>query len=100
MACPKSSIKYFFVVRLFLLDVYNESISKGELCESVSVLSLIFKEGDRCLLKNYIPISLSTTDYNIFSNRIKPILPNIINENQTGYVQGALYARIFDLYIM
>ena len=56
------------------------------------MLSLIFKKGDRCLFKNYRPISLSTTDYkilaHILASRIKPILPNIINESQTGYVQG------------
>ena len=49
----------------FLVDIYHESISKCELCESQkrSVLSLIFKKGDRSLLKNYRPISLPTTDY-------------------------------------
>ena len=92
---PGEFYKVFFsLVGEFLVDVYNESISEGELCESQkrSVLSLIFKKGDRCLLKNYRPISLSTTDYKIFAHilasRIKPILPNIINESQTGYVQG------------
>ena len=92
---PGEFYKVFFpLVGEFLEDVYNESISKGELCESQkrSVLSLIFKKGDRCLLKNYRPISLSTTDYkilaHILASRIKPILPNIINESQTGYVQG------------
>ena len=78
----------------FPVDVYNESISKGEPCESQkqSVLSLIFKKGDRYLLRNYIPISLSTTDYkilaHILANIIKPILPNIINDSQTGYGHG------------
>ena len=92
---PGEFYKVFFpLVGEFLVDVYNESISKGELCESQksSVLSLIFKKGGRCLLKNNRPISLSTTDYkilvHILASRIKPILPNIISESRTGYVQG------------
>ena len=65
MACPESSISIFPVVR---------------------------REGERYLLRNYIPISLSTTDYkilaHILANIIKPILPNIINDSQTGYGHG------------
>ena len=68
---PGEFYKVFFpLVGEYLVDLYNESISKGELCESQkrSVLSLIFKKGDRCLLKNYRPISLSTTDYKILAH--------------------------------
>ena len=104
---PGEFYKVFFpLVGKCLVDVYNESISKGELCESQkrSVLSLIFKKGDRCLLKNHRPISLSTTDYkilaHILASRIKPILPNIINGSQTGYVQGRFICQIFDWYKM
>ena len=62
------------------------------------MLSFIFKKGNRCLLKKYRPISLSTTDskklLHILANIIKPILPNIINESQTGYVQECKNIRL------
>ena len=62
------------------------------------MLSLILKKGNRCLLKKYRPISLSTTDSkklpHILANIIKPILPNIINESQTGYVQECKNIRL------
>ena len=97
---PGQFYKVFFpLFSEFLVDVYNESISEGELCESQkrSVLSMIFK--NMCLLKNYRPISLSTTDYkaHILANRIKPILPDIINESQTGYVQGRSICQYIQL---
>ena len=56
------------------------------------MLSLIYKKGDQNLIKKYRPISLATTDYKIIAfilaNRLKPIMPKIINESQTGYVKG------------
>ena len=78
----------------FLVQVYNEAFNEGELIESQkrSVLSLIFKKDDNRLLKNYRPISLATTDYkivaHILANRIKPVLPGIISESQSGYIKG------------
>jgi hypothetical protein len=56
------------------------------------VLSLIFKKGDRELLKNWRPISLLNCDYKIaafgLANRLHKVLPKIINVDQTGYVKN------------
>ena len=47
---------------------------------------------DRDKLKNWRPISLLNTVYKIGSssiaNRLKTVLPDIINEDQTGFVQN------------
>lgn len=77
-----------------LIDVFNESFNEKELPESqkLSVLSLIFKKGDRHKLVNYRPISLSTIDYKILAFtlalRLQNILPKIINNDQAAYVKG------------
>jgi hypothetical protein len=80
-------------IKGFLLNVYNEIFEKGQLTKSqrMSVLSLIFKDGEKSDLSNYRPISLSTHDYKILAfvlaERLHQILPKIINPDQTGYVK-------------
>ena len=57
------------------------------------VLTLIpKKEKNRLFLKNWRPLTLLNTDYKIIaktlSNRLIKILPFIIDEDQTGYING------------
>ena len=51
-----------------------------------------FKKGDRILLKNWRPITLLTTDYNILSealaNRLQKVLAFIVHSDQTASVKG------------
>ena len=74
--------------------MFEECYTNGILSNSQrkSVISLIFKENDRELLKNYRPISLTNTDYKILAyilaNRVQSVLPKILNSDQTGYVKG------------
>ena len=47
---------------------------------------------DRTRLKNWRPITLLNSDYkiisNVLANRLKQFLPNIINQDQKGFIKG------------
>jgi hypothetical protein len=86
--------KFWGLISNLLLQSFNESFENGQLSHSQrqAVITLLDKGKDRTLLKNWRPISLLNTDYKLLSKviaeRIKPVLTNIINPNQVGYVQG------------
>ena len=56
------------------------------------MLTLIFKKGDRQLIKNYRPISITNIDYKIIAkilaNRLHTVLPDLISHDQTAYIKG------------
>jgi hypothetical protein len=60
--------------------------------QRISVLSLIFFKDDPLLLEHYRPVSLLNVDLKllsyVLSQRLKKILPKLINEDQTGYLQN------------
>ena len=60
--------------------------------QRTSVLTLLFKKGDPLSLNNYRPISLLNVDFKLISyvlaQRLKKVLPDIINQDQTGYVKN------------
>lgn len=78
-----------------LVELFN-AISDGEGALPGShhgaLTILIFKKGDDREMKNYRPISLTQTDYKIFTkaltNRINPIASVSINPWQTGFIPG------------
>lgn len=78
----------------FLYKAIKKSLYKGELSYSqrLSVILLIHKKGDKDILKNYRPISLTNTDYKIIKfvleKRLQNILFKLINKNQTAYIKG------------
>jgi hypothetical protein len=77
-----------------LTDVLNKG--NDEQCltysESTSILTLLIKKGDHLNPDNYRPISLLNVDLKILSyvltQRLKNLLPKIINEDQTVYVKN------------
>ena len=78
-----------------MVNSFNYGFHKGELSISQrqSVIRLIPKKNKNLLyLKNWRPISLLNVDYKIASKalalRLKKILSAIINNAQTGYVEG------------
>ena len=79
----------------FLVRAINDSFTKGELSvtQKQGVITCIPKgDKDKLLLKNWRPISLLNTSYKIASasiaQRLKNILPSIINADQTGFLRG------------
>ena len=53
---------------------------------TTAIVKLLFKKGDRRLIRNYSPLSLASTDYKILAKviteRIKPMLKHIIRTEQ------------------
>lgn len=77
----------------------NESYEQESLTRSQrqSVLSLIFKKGDREEIAYYRPISLTNTDYKILAfilaNSLHCVLSNIISPDQTGYIRNRIIGQ-------
>ena len=77
-----------------LTHVYNYTLRTGRLSVSQrrGVISLLFKKGDRTVLKNWRPITLLTTDYKILTkalaNRLQQVLPLIVHTDQTASIKG------------
>lgn len=87
----------FFWVDLggFMLRAINASFIKGELSETFKrgVITCIPKGNkDKQFLKNWRPISLLNTSYKLASaciaERLKTVLPKLINDDQTGFISG------------
>lgn len=61
-----------------------------------SVVVLLPKKGDRSSLKNWRPISLIGADAKVFTrllaNRVNQCLPSLIDQHQTGFMQGRFIA--------
>ena len=78
-----------------MVNSFNYGFQKGELTISQrqSIIRLIpKKDKDLSRLKNWRPISLLNLDYKIATKalalRLKKVLPPIINDAQTGYMEG------------
>ena len=76
-----------------LVDSFNEAFTMGNqsYSQNLSILSLIYKKGDRTNPKNYRPISLTNVDYRILAFtlalRLQKVIGNIISPEQTRYVK-------------
>jgi len=86
---------YYKELMPLLRDTFNLVIKEGKTPPSwkEAIISVIPKEKkDREYCQNYRPISLLNTDYTIFSSilasRIQLFLPDLIDEDQTGFVKG------------
>ena len=77
-----------------LTRVFNYAFENGYLTVSQrrGIITLLFKKGDRTLLKNWRPVTLLNTDYKILTkalaNRLQQVLPLIVNSDQTACIKG------------
>ena len=83
-----------------MLRAINASYEKGELSETIKrgVITCIPKGNkDKALLKTWRPISLLNATYKLASSciaeRLKGVLPKIINKDQTGFISGRYIAE-------
>ena len=76
-----------------LCDMINETYTTGHLPESskLAVVSLIYKNGDPQLLKNYRPISLMNYDYKVLAfvlaQRFQNVVNKVISNDQSAYIK-------------
>ena len=83
-----SLIKHEFTkVIKHILDINTLTPSQNR-----AMLTLLYKKGEREDIANWRPISLLNVDYKIItkllSERLKPLLPQIIHSDQKRYVNG------------
>ena len=78
-----------------LLSSLNFAFDNGgmSITQTRSIIKLIpKKDAELYFIKNWRPLSLLNTDYKIaakaIANRIKSVLPNVINNDQTGFLKG------------
>lgn len=87
------------------LEMLNESLLSGQPLESMktSIITLIYKKKSREDIRNYRPISLLCADYKIISKllaeRMKIVLPSVINEDQTGFLKDRYIGENISLFL-
>ncbi len=85
--------KYWHEISDLFMNMVNETYEKGEMPYTLrkAILALLFKKGDKTLIKNYRPISLTNYDYKIIcfvlANRLQKVLDSIIHKDQSGYIK-------------
>jgi len=94
---PTDFLKFFWRhLGPILLELFNECFILGCLPSSSrkSVLSLLFKKGDRSLLSNWRPLSLICSDAKLLCKvlalRLKRVIPTLVHTNQAGFIRGRL----------
>ena len=81
-------------VKQDILDVVEDSRRSKKVLKALnaSFIALIQKQEKSMTPDGFRPISLCNVVYKIISkviaNRLKPLLPTLISEDQTGYVEG------------
>ena len=98
LGCDGLSVNFFKVfwqqLKWSLLDLYRECFLIGELNSTAKkgLITLIPKKSDTTLLKNWRPLTLLNMDYKILAKvlalRMKPVLQDIIGEQQTGFMEN------------
>ena len=99
---PKEFYETFWeeLKKPFMLAVKRSyNIKQLRVSQRQAVIKLIEKKGrDKRFIKNWRPISLLNVDTKLFSKalseRLKNVLPDIISENQTAYVNNRFISEV------
>ena len=93
-------------IKDLLCRVFNEFFVSGEMSSTLKtgIITLLpKKDKNNLLLKNWRPISLLNTDYKILAkilaNRLKKVLPHIINFDQSGFLKGRFIGENIRLFL-
>ena len=94
-----SLILKFPPFKSLLEEIYNDALTKGIFPESwnISLMTLLYKKNDPNDIANFRPLSLCNTDYKLLTRlinrRMMEVAPQLINENQAGFVPGRFIAQ-------
>ena len=73
-----------------LREIYDNN--EMSFTQTLAIMSLIHKKGDKKNLKNYRPISLTNSDYKIiafiFAKRLQKVIDKLISKYQSAYIKG------------
>ena len=87
-------IKFWYLIKHKFFEVIKhiEETESLTISQYRGVICLLFKQGNRDEITNWRPITLLNTDYKLiaitYANRLKEILPDLINEDQKAYIEG------------
>jgi len=91
---PEFYKEFWNVIKPLFMNMIKYVYECEELSSSQkkAVVTLIHKKGDRDILSNYRPISLTNYDYKIIAfvlaTRIQKVVRKLIHEDQSGYIKG------------
>ena len=93
---PAEFYKVFWKdISSILISALNFAYESGQLSvtQKRGIIKLIpKKDADPSLIKNWRPLTLLNCDYKIaaksIANRLKSVIPNLINNDQTGFIKG------------
>ncbi len=92
---PRLLQNVWIAIKSLLIERIKYAIETGEMSieQRRGIITLLPKQNkNHYNLKNWRPISLLNTDYKIIAkllaNRLKLVLPYIINGDQTGYLKN------------
>ena len=96
MGCQRNFARFSGTTYIYyLFNSLNYAYQKGQLSVSQKrgVIKLIpKKDTEPYYVKNWRPITLLNCDYKIaakaIENRLRNVIPNIINNDQTGFLKG------------
>ena len=65
-----------------MVELYQHALKEGSLGLNIhsSLIKLIYKGGDKTLVKNWRLVTLLNVTYTILATRLVPILPEIISK--------------------